>query len=44
MTVVIERGNDEIPNNIPGKFYDIKLAYRYSAAEMKGRFYPQINC
>lgn len=42
MTMVIEGGIDEIPNNILGKFYDIKLAYRYSAAEMD-RFYPQIN-
>ena len=43
MAMVIEGGIHEIPNNILGKFYDIKLAYRYSAAEMKERFYPQIN-
>jgi len=43
MTMVIEGGIDEIPNNILGTFYDIKLAYRYSAADMNERFYPQIN-
>jgi len=42
MIMVIEGGIDEIHNNIPGTFY-IKLTYRYSAAEMKERFYPQIN-
>jgi hypothetical protein len=43
MTMVIEGGIDEIPNNILGTFYDIRLAYRYSAADMNERFYPQIN-
>jgi len=31
MTMVIEGSINEIPNNILGKFYDIKLACRYSA-------------
>jgi hypothetical protein len=43
MTMVIEGGNEEILNNILGKFCDIQLADRYSAAEMKERFYAQIN-
>jgi hypothetical protein len=42
MIMVIEGGIDEIPDNILGKFY-VNLPYRYSAAEMKKRFYPQIN-
>jgi hypothetical protein len=43
MTMVIEGGNDEIPNNILGEFCDIQLADGYSAAEMKERLYAQIN-
>jgi hypothetical protein len=39
---VVEGGNDEIPNNILGKSYDIQLA-GYSAAQMEERFYPQTN-